>query len=249
MQKFGLIGRKLSHSFSRQYFTQKFDQEDIDASYHLFELGQVHELPELLRTEKYLKGLNVTIPYKEAVIPYLSELSEEAKSIGAVNTIAVEGGLLKGYNTDVYGFYHSLRTHVKKEALTDALILGTGGAAKAVHFVLKNWLNCSSITWVSRSGGREEVLTYEQLHKGDLGHYSIVVNTTPLGMYPDINSAPDLAYEQFRSGQLAFDLVYNPEETLFMKRAAEQGATTQNGLPMLIGQAEKAWEIWQQKNP
>lgn len=240
MRKFGLIGKKLGHSFSKKYFTEKFLREGVtDAGYELYELPSAEELPQLLRQEPELVGLNVTVPYKEQVIPLLDELDEAAAKIGAVNTIKISGGRTKGYNTDYIGFRDSLEAFYPEQE--QALVLGTGGAAKAVWAAL----DALQIPYkcVSRQAG-EEQLCYAQLTPELLQKYNLIINTTPLGMYPQVQEAPELPYESITSGHYFYDLVYNPEQTLFLQHAAGKGAKVLNGLPMLRLQAEAAWNIW-----
>lgn len=242
MQIYGLIGKKLSHSFSRKHFQDKFAREQLLADYRLFELAKISEFPALIQQHPQLIGLNVTIPYKEAVIPYLDEVDEAAAEIGAVNTIRVGAGKLKGFNTDVIGF--GLPLEKIKQSWQAAIILGTGGAAKAVHYALQHQFHIPEILFVSRNPSHQNQLSYTQLHQLDLAGFSIIINTTPLGMYPNVASAPDFPYHQLSPQHIAYDLIYNPAETAFMKRAKAQGARVLNGMEMLIGQAEAAWNIW-----
>ncbi len=245
MQRFGLIGFPVSHSFSQAYFTEKFSNLGLSEShcYELFPLRRIEELPGLLKSHPDLRGLNVTIPYKEAVIAYLSQLSAEAKAIGAVNTIRVDGNRLIGYNTDTAGFGIGLDELLNQRSnpSVKALILGTGGAAKAVCWALDQ----RRIPWqlVSRSAGPNR-RQYHEIDRALLREHRLVINTTPLGMYPKVENAPPLPYEELTCDHLLFDLVYNPEETLFLKAGRRCGAAVQNGLSMLHGQADKAWEIW-----
>ncbi|MCC9137038.1 shikimate dehydrogenase family protein [Pontibacter silvestris] len=242
MRKFGLIGKKLGHSFSKKFFTEKFAKEDItDAQYELYELAEIDALKELLAQEPELMGLNVTVPYKEQVIPLLNELDEAAASVGAVNTIRISNGRTKGYNTDYIGFKESLEEFYPLEERIKALVLGTGGAAKAVWAALKA-LDIS-FTCVSRSPAENE-LSYETLTAELLQDYNLIVNTTPLGMLPNVDTAPPLPYHALTAKHYLYDLVYNPEETLFLKKGVEVGAKTVNGLPMLYRQAIAAWDIW-----
>lgn len=241
---FGLIGYPLSHSFSKKYFTEKFEKEAITGCYYeLFPLKQIDEFPQLVQQYSNFKGMNVTLPYKQLVIPYLDELDEAAREVGAVNTIAFSNGKLKGYNTDIYGFERSLirllssRKHNPKKAL----VLGTGGAAQAVIYVL-NKLNISP-KFVSRRPG-DDVLIYDDLTEKILMEHRLIINTTPLGMSPNINNLPPIPYHYIGSEHFLFDLVYNPAETAFLKKGKTAGAATSNGLEMLFLQAEKAWEIW-----
>lgn len=248
MRLYGLIGYPLGHSFSQKFFSEKFEREGItNARYELFPLPDIGELPRLLKKHPALCGLNVTIPYKETVIPFLDELDETAKAVGAVNCIRIRAGRLTGFNTDVYGFEQSLLHTVGNRAqLKDsrALILGTGGASKAVAYVLdKLGMTCH---FVSRTA-RPELgwLSYEDLGQLYWSLYRLIVHTTPLGMYPKVEGCPDLPFEKLSSQHLVFDLVYNPPQTLLLRQSSAQGASVQNGLDMLHLQAEKAWEIWQ----
>ncbi len=245
MRKFGLIGYPLSHSFSKKYFTKKFAAEGIrDASYENYPLRDIRELSDLVKTEKDLAGINVTIPYKEKVIPYLDEIAGAAKAVQAVNTIYIRRGeriRLTGYNTDVWGFESTLKPFLKPWH-TFALVLGTGGASKAVEYVLKKL--GIEVWFVSRKPKGDRAIHYNELTGMMLQKIKLIVNTTPLGMYPDTESCPDIPYHYLTSEHLLYDLVYNPEETLFMKRGREKKAIVVNGLKMLEQQAEKAWQIW-----
>lgn len=244
---FGLIGYPLSHSFSKQYFSDKFQDERItDAHYELFPLSDIGQLLDLIARHPNLRGLNVTIPYKQQAIPYLYRIEKEAESIGAVNTIYItEEQRLVGFNTDFYGFKNSLHAWLLKEhgGLDNirALILGTGGAAQAVAYALE-YLSIP-YDWVSRHPKAGQ-LGYEGLN---LATYQLIINTTPLGMSPKVDRCPAIPYEQLGPAHYLYDLVYNPEETLFMQKGRAAGAKVKNGLEMLIGQAEKAWEIWQRE--
>lgn len=245
MKQFGLIGYPVIQSFSKLYFTEKFTKESIDAVYDLYPLESIGLFPELLRS-KHLSGLNVTIPHKQAVIPYLDELDETAAEIGAVNVIRFiregEQVRLKGYNTDAIGFEKSIRPLLNSEH-QKALILGTGGASKAIDYVLRK-LGIET-TFVSRTGSKNQ-LTYEDLNVEILKEYTVVVNCTPLGMFPAIEGFPPIPYEAVGKQHLLYDVVYKPEETVFLAKGKAQGATTMNGLEMLWGQAAAAWEIWNQ---
>lgn len=241
---FGLIGYPLSHSFSKKYFSEKFAREGIeDARYELFPLEDIAGLPDLWQRYPNLRGLNVTIPHKQAVMAYLDDLDPAAAAVGAVNTIRISDGKRMGYNTDIYGFEQSLRKKLAETNLNlgQALVLGTGGAAKAVVYVLQQ-MNIHPVL-VSRRAASGQ-LTYGELPKESMDDFPMIVNTTPLGMHPRVDQCPDIPYEELGPGHLLYDLVYNPAETLFMRRGAAQGAFTINGLNMLILQAEKAWEIW-----
>lgn len=246
MDLYGLIGRTLKHSFSQKYFRKKFSLENIaNKDYLLFELLDITEFPALLKNYPALLGLNVTIPYKQDVIKYIHTLHPKAKEIGAVNTIKIgTNGLLTGYNTDYFGFKQSLETWLKPPFEAHrALVLGSGGASKAVIAALKA-MNIL-YTQVSRTAGAEMV-SYASLHEGPsfFDSHTLIVNTTPLGTSPNIDEAPLIPYEQLSEKHYLYDLVYNPTETLFLKRGKEKGARTKNGLEMLELQAEKAWEIW-----
>lgn len=242
MRKFGLIGKKLGHSFSKKYFTAKFEREGIaDAQHDLYELEQVEDLKHLLQREPELVGLNVTIPYKQEVIPLLNELDDAAARIGAVNTIKIKNGHTKGYNTDYIGFRDTLESFYPKEKYKKALVLGTGGASKAVCTALADL--GIPYTSVSRTPAQGE-LSYEQLTEGMLQEYNLIVNTTPLGMAPNTNTLPAIPYEGITPEHFAYDIVYNPEKTLFLERCEAAGAKIMNGIGMLHGQAEAAWDIW-----
>ncbi|GAB3199076.1 shikimate dehydrogenase [Pontibacter aydingkolensis] len=242
MRKFGLIGKKLGHSFSKRYFTAKFERESItDAQHELYELEQVNELEKLLQQEPELVGLNVTIPYKQEVIPLLDELDDAAARIGAVNTIKITNGHTKGYNTDYIGFKNTLEAFYPKEKYKKALVLGTGGASKAVCTALSDL--GILYTSVSRTPMQGE-LSYEQLTTDLMQEYNLIVNTTPLGMAPNTDTFPALPYNGITPEHYAYDIVYNPEKTLFLERCEAAGAKIMNGIGMLHGQAEAAWEIW-----
>ena len=242
MREFGLIGKTLKHSFSQKYFEEKFRREQItDASYSLFELTDIKQLTEFIRQHPQLVGFNVTIPYKQLIIPYLDELSEEAAAVNAVNTVVIErvGGpiLTKGHNTDIIGFRESLR---EVDLPKQALVLGTGGAAAAVTYVLEN-LGCRC-TAISRDPQRG--LPYSALNADIIRQHKFIVNCTPLGTYPNINEKPDIPYEGLSGEHFLYDLVYNPSETALLKEGILRGAKVQNGLQMLHAQAEASWRIW-----
>ena len=250
MHVFGLIGKKLGHSFSKKFFTEKFAKNEIvDAKYDLFELDSIDEIHSLLDINPAIKGLNVTIPYKQAVIPLLSELNEFAFETGAVNCIKVVVGngqrRLLGYNTDVYGFKESLQNLIKDKDVKQALILGNGGSAKAVKFVL-NQLNVPFFSAV-RAIKDENELLFDELTNAHYKTVTLIINTTPLGMYPHENAFPAIDYNEISEQHIVFDLIYNPAQTEFMKKCAEKGAEVKNGLEMLYLQAEKSWEIWNRK--
>lgn len=241
---YGLLGYPLGHSFSRNYFNNKFEAEDIDAEYINFEIPDINMLMEVISEYYNLNGLNVTIPYKEQVIPFLDELDEDAANIGAVNVIKIihknNDLTLKGYNSDVVGFCDSISPLIKPH-MKKALILGTGGAAKAVCYGLKK-LGIES-QFVSRKK-TENTITYPEINKDIIDEHHIIVNTTPLGMYPNVDDCPDIPYELLTEKHLCYDLLYNPDETLFMKNAKGYGATVKNGLEMLLLQAFVSYEIW-----
>ena len=248
MNTYGLIGYPLGHSFSRKFFTEKFATEGIDAQYLNFEIPSIEEFPEIIKNNPTLRGLNVTIPYKQQVMQYLDDISEEAKAIGAVNVVKCQLSTvncqlhLTGYNSDVIGFVESikplLKSHHKK-----ALILGTGGASKAIRYGLEKKLGMKTL-FVSRSA-REGMITYEEVTAEVLKEYEVIVNCSPVGMYPHVDECPALPYEALNENNLLYDLVYNPLETLFMKKGAAQGATVKNGLEMLHLQAIASWEFWE----
>lgn len=243
MKQLGLIGYPLGHSFSKTYFSNKFQKEGItDYSYQLFPIEQISDLPDLLERHSELVGLNVTIPYKEQIIPYLDELDESAYKIGAVNVIKLVEGKKIGYNSDYYGFRKSLEKFLPETFKSKALILGTGGASKAVKFALEKM----GITYRVVSRDVQKGMSYESLLKepGLIQDFNLIINTTPLGTYPSVKEKPDLPYQQLNKNHFLYDLVYNPEETAFMKAGIAQGALVKNGYEMLVEQAEKAWEIW-----
>ena len=245
MDKYGLIGYPLQHSFSISYFNEKFQNEYINAKYINFEIPTIDALPEILASNPELKGLNVTIPYKEKVISFLDTVSPEARAIGAVNVIRVEHKgndiVLKGYNSDLIGFTQSiqpmLRPYHKK-----ALILGTGGASKAINYGLKS-LGLATVL-VSRFE-RPGTIQYEKITPEVIEEYNVIVNCTPCGMYPHFEECPNLPYEAMSNKTLLYDLIYNPDQTLFMKKGLRMGATVKNGLEMLLLQAFASWEFWQ----
>lgn len=244
MRLFGLIGYPLSHSFSKKYFSEKFEREGIpDVRYDLYEIPDIREFPKLLTQHPDLVGLNVTIPHKQAIMPYLDALDASAEKVGAVNVIRIQEGRLIGYNSDYYGFYLSLKNWLPENESFKALVLGSGGASKAVMAALQE-LNIP-YTLVSRSEAADR-LSYDQLRAKPklLDEHRLVINTSPLGMSPHITSSPDIDYSRMGDGHYLYDLVYNPADTLFMQLGRAQGAKAKNGLEMLQLQAEKAWEIW-----
>lgn len=248
MDKYGLIGYPLGHSFSISYFNQKFKDENIDAVYENFEIPSIDLLAEVLDSNPNLKGLNVTIPFKQKVIPFLDNISPEARAIGAVNVIKVthEGKKtrLKGFNSDVIGFTQSIEPMLEPRYHKKALILGTGGASKAIDYGLKS-LGLEAV-FVSRFE-RPETIQYDKITPDVVKEYNVIVNCTPLGMFPHTEECPQLPYEAMDSHTILYDLIYNPDETMFMKRGAERGANVKNGLEMLLLQAFASWEFWHEK--
>lgn len=240
MRHFGLIGRELGHSFSAKFFNGKFASEGIDADYKLFELESIEELKNLLATTP-LNGFNVTIPYKESIIPYLSELSTTAREVGAVNCVEVRDGKLIGHNTDAAGIEASLHWLDLAEG-TKALVLGSGGASKATQYVLRKL--GIEFKVVSRDASRGDI-TYSELTPEVIAEHKLIINATPVGMSPNVEAAPQLDYEHIGSEHRVFDLVYNPAQTEFLRRAKEQGASTMGGILMLQTQAIASWHIWQ----
>lgn len=248
MEQYGLIGYPLKHSFSKDYFNDKFEAEQIDAEYVNFEIPSIRDFKAVLSEHPNLKGLNVTIPYKEQVIPYLDRLSENAQLIGAVNVIRIERNKgkikrLTGFNSDIIGFKHSLEPLLQPHH-HKALVLGTGGAAKAIYYGLKQ-LGIEP-TYVAREKQSDTVLTYSELNAYDMAAQTVIVNCTPVGMWPHVDECPKIPYEHLTDKHLLYDLLYNPNETLFMKNGAERGATVKNGLEMLLLQAFASWEFWQE---
>ncbi len=247
MDKYGIIGHPLGHSFSKNYFNEKFHDEGIDAEYINFDIQNIGNLPEVLATNPELKGLNVTIPYKEKVLSYLDYISVEARAIGAVNVIRVEhkgnNVLLKGYNSDVIGFTRSIEPILEKFH-RKALVLGTGGASKAVSYGLRS-LGLETVL-VSRFE-RPGTIQYKDITPDVVREYKVIVNCTPCGMYPNYEECPELPYEALDSHNILYDLIYNPDETLFMKKGREQGALTKNGIEMLLLQAFASWDFWNGK--
>ncbi|MBA4850841.1 shikimate dehydrogenase [Emticicia sp. BO119] len=243
MNIYGLIGYPLGHSFSKKYFTEKFGQMGIadTNAYELFELPDIQALPQLIESQPNLKGLNVTIPHKQAVMPFLDGLDASAEKVGAVNVIKIgEGGKLIGYNSDYYGFKTSLEEFIPANSSLKALVLGNGGAAKAVVAALNDLAIAFKIVSRIKSEG---TLGYEDLAI-EIGNYQLIINSSPVGTYPKSDVCPDIPYEQLTPDHYLYDLVYNPVQTLFLQKGDEQGAKTHNGLKMLHLQAEKAWEIW-----
>lgn len=243
--KYGIIGYPLGHSASQTFFNKKFTDEGINAEYFKFQIPDISELPDIIKANPELKGMNVTIPYKEKVIEYLDELDEDTREIGAVNVVKFirESGKLKlkGFNSDLIGFQNSLKPLLKPRH-THALILGTGGASKAVRQALKNL--GIEYQFVSRSKSDDSTFTYNELNKDVINKYKLIVNTSPVGTYPDIDDCPDIPYEYLTSDHLLYDLVYNPSQTKFLQLGEEMGSQIKNGEEMLILQAIAAWEIW-----
>jgi shikimate dehydrogenase len=249
MEKYGLLGHPLGHSISKTFFNQKFDDEQIDAEYVNFEIPAIKELKNIVKENSNLCGLNVTLPYKTDVIPLLDEIDEDARLIGAVNVIAFRKGnfgkrKLKGYNSDIIGFRQSIAP-LLNNSHRKALILGTGGASKAVFQGLKQ-LGIAS-TFVSRTT-KDFGITYGDISPRIMEQYTVIVNTTPAGMYPHIDNCPEIPYDLLTPGHLLYDLLYNPDETLFMQKGKAQGAIVKNGLEMLLLQAFASWEIWHRKD-
>ncbi len=241
MRNYGLIGKTLKHSFSEKYFSDKFKEEKIsDASYSLFELDKISDVLPLIKSVDNLKGFNVTIPYKEEILKYLDELSPEAEKIQAVNTVKISNGKLIGYNTDTVGFKKSLAA-VLKPHHERALILGTGGASKAIAYTLGKL--GVDYKYISRNPQADQ-LSYEDVNKYVIKHFPLIINTTPLGTFPDVDSYPNIPYEHLTERSLLYDVVYNPEESLFLKKGIEQGAAVLNGYRMLVLQAEASWRIF-----
>lgn len=247
MNTYGILGYPLGHSFSKKYFEEKFIELNIEAEFLNFELPSIQELPKTLHENNCLKGFCVTIPYKEEVIPFLDEIDPLAAKLGAVNSVQIiktgDKIKLKGFNTDIYGFQESLKNFIG-EKRPKALILGTGGASKAVAGGLEDL--GIKYRFVSRSA-KENQFTYEELTQEIIEDYKLIVNCSPLGTFPKDDTCPNLPYQHLSKEHFLYDLVYNPAETLFMKKGAEQGAKTHNGLKMLHLQAEKNWEIWNEK--
>lgn len=241
MAKYGLIGKNISYSFSKSFFTLKFEKEKRNDSYHNYEIASIDEFPNIISENSDIKGLNVTVPYKESIIPHLYKIDKEALAIGAVNTIKVlKNGKLNGYNTDHYGFAKVIANIPPLKERT-ALILGTGGASKAIEYVLKTLQ--FKITFVSRTSN-ENSITYSDLNHSIISSHFLIINCTPLGTFPKVDEFPDIPYQYITSDHFLFDLTYNPQVTSFMQFGVAKGAKTCNGKEMLEYQAEKAWTIW-----
>ncbi len=244
MSIYGLLGKNISYSFSKDYFTKKFAKLGLDnCVYQNFDIRKIEDLTLLLDNNiEYLKGLSVTIPYKEKVFQYLDEIDEAAQEIGAVNTIKIlDDYRLKGYNTDVYGFKQSLQPLLQIHH-KNALILGTGGASKAVAYTLDQL--CINYQYVSRNPKNKHIISYDDITADVMKNFQIIINCTPLGTFPNIENFPKIPYRYLTKNHLLFDLIYNPAETFFLKKGKEKKANVKNGLQMLELQAEKAWEIW-----
>lgn len=242
MPNFGLIGKNISYSFSKRHFTSKFEIEDIAYSYDNFDIDDISKFPDIIKQHPELLGLNVTIPYKQSIIPYLDELDDISKEIGAVNTIKIDAfGKLKGYNTDYYGFEKSFQPLLKPNHRR-ALILGTGGASKGVVFGLRNLR--IPYDFVSRQAQDGAMFTYDDLTETIIKSYQIIINCTPVGTYPNVNECPDIPYDGITEDYLLYDLIYNPIQTKFLICGEIKGASISNGSKMLELQAEKSWEIW-----
>ena len=239
--QYGLIGKSLSHSFSKSFFEEKFKKEGINASYVNFELQRIEDFEKLVQNNPDLRGLNVTVPYKTKIIPFLDELSATAEQIGAVNTIQFKSGKLIGHNTDAYGFQQSIKPFLRN-VHERALILGTGGASKAVAYVLKNL--GIEVKYLSRNPSGDNEFSYNDANELMVDAFKLIVNCTPVGTAPNVDELPKFPIQFVDEDHLVIDLIYNPEQTKFLRIANEQGADTLNGLSMLQHQALKAWEIW-----
>ncbi|MCC7331838.1 MAG: shikimate dehydrogenase [Flavobacteriales bacterium] len=242
MKQYGLVGHPLDHSFSKQFFTDKFIRENLtNCTYKNFDIKDISQVKTVVNNTPELMGFNVTIPYKEQIIPYLHKIDSEAAEVGAVNTVKITNGKWTGYNTDIYGFKQSLKPFLEISQ-ERALILGTGGASKAVYYVL-NSLNINCL-FVSRTPKKDNEISYNDVNEYVIRNHQIIVNTTPIGTFPKIDEKPEICYNEITSKHLLYDLIYNPDETQFLKEGRKKGATTINGLQMLKIQAEKSWKIW-----
>jgi len=246
MRKFGLIGFPLEHSFSKNYFTKKFESEKLfDCVYHNYPIENIHQIRKIINDNSELIGLNVTIPYKQKVMEFLDAVDNEASEVGAVNTIKIvreqKRFHLQGFNTDIHGFEKPLLENLKS-IHRSALILGTGGASKAVAYILQK--HGITYHYVSRTPKDDTIFSYNDLTTGLVKRHKLIINTSPLGMYPDITKCPAIPYEAIGPDHILYDLIYNPEKTLFLNNGEQKKATIINGLPMLYIQAEKSWEVW-----
>ena len=243
MKTYGLIGKSLSHSFSKKYFAEKFAHQGLtDSEYINIEIEAIEEFVEKVKELQPARTKRHHVPYKELdYFPYLDELDEVAKEIGAVNTVVFKNGKLKGYNTDAFGFYQSIKPFFKSQH-ERALILGTGGASKAIEYVLKQY--GVEVMFASRNDSKNNVLNWNDINENVIKHHLLIINCTPLGMFPNVDSKPDIPYSALSNNHLLVDLVYNPDETLFLKLGKENGAKVINGLTMLQQQAEKSWRLW-----
>jgi shikimate dehydrogenase len=243
MITFALVGKKLGHSFSKAWFSSKFEREGLHGfNYINIETDELSSLPQTIR-EQGIRGFNITIPFKQTILPFLDELDPISTAVGAVNTVVVDGeGKLKGFNTDVIGFRETLRPLLKPYH-TRALVLGTGGAARAVSYVLDNLFIDYDLA--TRNQNRTDAIHYDQLTQKDIRNASVIVQTTPLGTYPDVDSSPSIPYSGIEKFHLLYDLVYNPAETQFMREGSRRGAQVVNGMGMLVRQAEESWKLWQ----
>jgi shikimate dehydrogenase len=243
MNLYGLIGYPLGHSFSKKYFTEKFEKESLtDCLFEAFPIPSIDEFPELLKSNPTLKGLAVTIPYKEQVLKFINEFSDEVKFVGATNCIKISGNKLIGYNTDITGFQQSFIKQLKPDQ-KKALILGTGGAAKAVQYVLQK-LSIDFLIVTRNTKLKNGMINYKMLDEKIMNDYNVIINCSPVGTFPNENSCPDIPYQLLTSNHYLFDLVYNPVKTLFLKKGEEKKASIQNGYEMLVIQAEENWKIW-----
>ncbi|MFV0377458.1 MAG: shikimate dehydrogenase family protein [Mangrovibacterium sp.] len=247
MKTYGLIGYRLGYSFSKGFFTEKFEKENLNEhEYVNFELDTINEFPGIFKTNDHIAGLNCTIPYKQQIMPFLDEIDPEAAEVGAINTVKIirsPGGIkLKGFNTDIYGFENSLKPMLNQKH-KKALILGTGGASKAIKHILTK-LGLSFVSASIEEQLQKNEIRYEQIDEALMNECLVIINATPLGTFPKVDNCPDIPYEFIGTSHVLFDLVYNPDETLFMKKGKAQGAAVKNGLEMLHLQALKAWEIW-----
>ena len=243
MKLYGLIGYPLGHSFSKKYFTEKFQREGLtNYSYELFPIASIKEFPSLLDHHPILKGLNVTIPYKEQVLQYVTDKTDAVKEIGAANTIKIEGNNLTAYNTDVIGFEQSFLKKLSP-LHTRALILGTGGSSKAIQYVLKK-LGIDFLLVTRSEQVKSGMINYTSIDKTVMDNYPLIINCTPAGLYPNINECPPIPYRFISGKHYLFDLVYTPEKTLFLQQGEQKGALIQNGYEMLVLQAEESWKIW-----